>query len=377
MLSRLQRAAACARVTTPAPAPAATASEPKLRIVAQAAATEPELPSPLPLMALSTGFWAFKTVAAAHELDLFSRLAGGASTTAAELAEALAIHPRPAEMLLTGCAALGLLEKRDGCYCNTPMSEAYLVRGTPYYFGGWIEMADKRLYAGWARLTEALRTNRPTTWDPDVQSSLFDGEDPKMLALFWDAMHSLSTMTARRLGEAVDFAGFRRLLDIGGGSGAFDIELCKQYHGLRATVFDLPHVVEIAAAKVAQADLSDRIAVAGGSFFGEFPDGHDVHLFSMILHDWDEAKNRALLRRSFDALPSGGAVVISELLVDDDKTGPAPAALMSLNMLIETEGRNYTVAEYAAWLKDTGFDAIKTVSFEGPGANGAVIGRKP
>jgi hypothetical protein len=97
----------------------------------------------------------------------------------------------------------------------------------------------------------------------------------------------------------------------------------------------------------------------------------------MILHDWDEAKNRALLSRSFEALPDGGAVVISELLVNDEKTGPAPAALMSLNMLIETEGRNYTPSEYSAWLEEAGFRRVETVWFDAPAANGAVIGRKP
>jgi hypothetical protein len=328
-------------------------------------------------MALSTGFWASKTLAAAHELDLFTRLAGGAGITVAELAEALSLHPRPAEMLLTGCAALGLLEKADGRYRNTPLSEVYLVRGKPYYFGGFVQMADKRLYPGWGKLAEALRTNRPTTWDPAVQSSMFDDEDPTLLALFWGAMHSLSTMTARKLGEAVNFGRFRHLLDIGGGSGAYDIELCKQYDALRATVFDLPHVVAIAAGKIAEAGSTDRIETVGGSFFEHLPGDHDVHLLSMILHDWDEAKDRALLRRSFEALPSGGAVVISELLVNDEKTGPAPAALMSLNMLIETEGRNYTPAEYSSWLEDAGFRHIETVWFEAPAANGAVIGRKP
>jgi 3-hydroxy-5-methyl-1-naphthoate 3-O-methyltransferase len=336
-----------------------------------------ELPSAVPLMALSTGFWAFKTLAAAHELDLFSRLAGGAGITVAGLAEALGLHPRPAEMLLTGCAALGLLEKAGCRYRNTALSEAYLVRGKPYYFGGFVQMADKRLYAGWGRLTEALRTNRPTTWDPAVQSSMFDGEDPTLLAVFWEAMHSLSMMTARKLGEAVDLSHFSRLLDIGGGSGAYDIELCKQYGTLRATVFDLPHVAAIAARKIAEAGVANRIETAGGSFFEQLPKDHDVHLLSMILHDWNEAKNRALLRRSFEALPSSGAVVISELLVNDEKTGPAPAALMSLNMLIETEGRNYTAAEYSSWLEEAGFRHVETVWFDAPAASGAVIGRKP
>jgi predicted O-methyltransferase YrrM len=327
-------------------------------------------------MTLSTGFWAFKALAASHELGLFDRLAGGAGMSTAEAAHAFGLHNRPAEMLLTACAALGLLEKVHGRYCNSHISETYLVRGKPYYFGGFVKMADQRLYPGWGKLNEALRTNRPTTWDAEAQASMFDGEDPILLATFWEAMHSLSTMTARRLGEAVDFSPYTRLLDIGGGSGAYDIELCNQYAGLSASVLDLPHVAAIAAERIKDARLTDRIEILTGSFFEPLPAGHDVHLLSMIMHDWDEAKNRALLRRCFEALPKGGAVIISELLVNDDKTGPAPAALMSLNMLIETEGRNYTAAEYTNWLQDAGFGEVETVSFNAPAANGAVIGRR-
>jgi 3-hydroxy-5-methyl-1-naphthoate 3-O-methyltransferase len=309
--------------------------------------------SPIPLMQIATGFWASKTLAAANELNLFTRLSGTVGTTAEELAEALALHPRPAEMLLTGCAALGLLEKQNGRYRNSPLAEQFLVKGQPYYFGGFIEMLDKRLYPGWGKLTEAIRTNRPTTWDPDTQKSLFEGEDPAMMALFWEAMHSTSTFTARALAGAVDFGRYKRVLDVGGGSGAYDIELCRHYPHLRATVYDLPFVTEIAAGKVAQARLADRITTAAGDFFAdpEFPADHDAILLSMILHDWDEAKDREILGKCYAALPRGGVVIISELLADDDKTGPASAALMSLNMLIETEGgRNYTAGEYSTWL---------------------------
>ena len=342
------------------------------------AANRPDL-SPAPLMQLSTGFWAFKTLAAADELDLFTRLSGTAGITSEELAQALGIHPRPAEMLLTGCAALGLLEKDGSRYRNSPLAQEFLVRGKPYYFGGFVKMLDRRLYAGWGRLTEAIRTNRPTTWDPDRQRSLFEGEDPAMLALFWEAMHSISTFTARALAEAVDFGRVRRLLDVGGGSGAFDIELCRRHPHLRATVYDLPFVAEIAAGKVAEAGLGERIETVGGDFFADaaFPAGHDAILLSMILHDWGEARNREILRKCYEALLSGGAVIVSELLVDDEKTGPVPAALMSLNMLIETtEGRNYTPAEYGAWLGELGFRDVRTVWFEAAGANGAVIGYK-
>jgi hypothetical protein len=335
--------------------------------------------SPVPLMQLSTGFWASKTLAAAHELDLFTRLSAGGGLTIDHAARELGIEQRPAEMLLTGCAALGLLAKDGESYVNSPLAEEYLVRGKPYYFGGWVQMLDTRLYPGWGKLGEALRTNRPTTWDPDVHKSLFEGEDPAMLELFWGAMHSLSTFTARALGEAVDFSRYRRLLDVGGGSGAYDIELCKRYPDLRATVHDLPFVAEIAAARIDEAGLSDRIDTVGGDFFGDaaLPAGHDVILLSMILHDWNEAHNREILAKCFDALPSGGGIVISELLVNDEKTGPPPAALMSLNMLIETEGRNYTPAEYDAWLEDAGFVDVGCVWFDAPGANGAVTARKP
>jgi hypothetical protein len=335
--------------------------------------------SPLPLMQLATGFWAFKTLAVADEFDVFSRLSGTAGVTAGGLAEALGIQERPADMLLTGCAALGLLVRTDSRYVNSPLAEEFLVRGRPYYFGGFVRMLDQRLYPGWGRLGEAIRTNRPTTWDPDRQGSLFDGEDPGLLAVFWEAMHSLSTFTARTLGQAVDLGGARRLLDVGGGSAAFDIELCRRYPGLSATVYELAKVADIAAVKVGQAGLAERIATVVGDFFADssLPGGHDTILLSMILHDWAPQRCRAILRKCWAALPSGGRVIIAELLVNDERTGPAAAALMSLNMLVETEGRNYTPAEYGAWLGELGFHDIHTVWFEAPGANGAVIARKP
>lgn len=335
--------------------------------------------SPLPLLQLATGFWASKTLAAAHELDVFSRLSGTEGTTASGLAGALAIDERPAELLLTGCAALGLLELRDGRYLNSPLAEEYLVRGKPYYFGGFVQMLDQRLYDGWGRLTEAIRTNRPTTWDPDLQASIFDNADPAMLESFWEAMHSISSSTARALGEVVDLGTDARLLDVGGGSGAYDIELVRLHPGLRATVFDLPEVCEIAAQKVAAAGVAERVTTVPGDFFAdpELPGGHDVVLLSMILHDWAPAQDLQILRKCFAALPSGGRILISELLVDDDKAGPPDAALMGLNMLVETEGRNYTAAEYEQWLRQVGFVDVETVSFVAPGANGVVLARKP
>lgn len=337
-------------------------------------------PSALPLMQLVSGFWAFKTLAVANEMQLFDHVARSRGTTAAGLAAALGIAERPAEMMLTGCASLGLLHKRAGRYRNTPLAEAYLLSGAPYHFGGFITMLDRRLYPAWDRLSEAVRRNRPTSWDPDKQANLFEGQDPQMLAHFWEAMHSISSSTGEVLARALNFKPFTRVLDIGGGSGAIDIELCRRHRHLRATVYELPHVAEIAAAKIAAAGLADRIGTAPGNFFTDaaYPSGHDAIVLSLIMHDWSEAENREILRKCYEALPRGGAVVICELLVNDDKTGPPPGALMSLNMLVETTGgRNYTAAEYTRWLKDIGFRRIHTVRLKGAGADGAVVGIKP
>ena len=335
--------------------------------------------TPIPLMQVATAFWAFKTLATAIDMDLFTRLSS-TPMTAPETARWFRIEERPAEMLLTGCAGLGLLDKQDGRYCNTPLAEKFLVRGGCYYFGGFVNMLNRRLYSGWDKLPEAMSTNRPTTWNPDKQASLFEGSDPAMMQTFWQAMHSLSIFTARALGEALDFGTFRKLLDVGGGSAAFDIELCLRYRDLSATVYDLPFVTEIAQERIAEAGLSDRISTQAGDFFADanYPPDHDVILLSMITHDWSEQENRVILRKCYEVLRPGGTVVISELLVNDEKTGPAPAALMSLNMLIETVGgRNYTAAELRAWLEDIGYCDVRTVWFEAAGANGAVIGHKP
>jgi 3-hydroxy-5-methyl-1-naphthoate 3-O-methyltransferase len=335
--------------------------------------------TPTPLMDLVTGFWSFKTFAAAVELDLFSRLADGRTLTVAAAEQELGLPERPADLLLTACASLGLLERAGDGYRNSALAEEFLVRGRPYYSGGQVSYCDQRTYLPWHRVGEALRTDRPLTWDPATQESMFTTADPQLLATFWEAMYSTSIFTARALAGAVDLGAHRRLLDVGGGSGAYPIELCRLNPGLTATVLDLPHVCEIAAGKIELAGLSDRITATPGNFLTDaaLPGGHDVLLFSMILHDWDEPTNRELLAKAYAALPAGGLVIISELLLDADRTGPAPAALMGMNMLVETVGgRNYSDAEYAGWLTGAGFTQIRTVRFDAPGANGVVLGVK-
>lgn len=333
--------------------------------------------TPIPLMQITIGFWASKALAAAVDLDLFTKLSGRSVDTQ-ELSKVLEIHPRPAEMLLSACAALGLLERRAGRYWNAPLAEEFLVRGKPRYFGGYINMLHQRLYLPWNRLTEAIKTNRALTWGD--HPGLFEAlsSNPEEQRVFTESMHCISAQSGMAVAEAFDFSPHRQLLDVGGGSGAYCIEAARRYEHLRAVVFDIPAALEIAQEKIIQAKLSDRVKTHSGDFFREeLPKGSDVLLLSMILHDWPPEKNRVILRKCFKALPPGGVVIVSELMMDDDKTGPVPAALMSLTMLIETEGRNYTWAEYTEWLEETGFKRIQRVPLNSPGANGILVGHKP
>jgi len=169
-------------------------------------------------------------------------------------------------------------------------------------------------------------------------------------------MHGISIQSGRAVAAAFDFSTRVQLLDVGGTSGAHCIEAARRYPHLQAVVYDIAPALVIAREKIDEAGLADRITTREGDFFSEeLPSGADVILLSMILHDWGPDKNRAIPAKCFRALPPGGALIVSELMMDDDKTGPLAAALGSICMLIETEGRNYSWAEYEAWLAEAGF----------------------
>lgn len=337
--------------------------------------------TPIPLFELITGGWAARVFAAAVELDLFGVMNRSDGLTREQAAIELKIENRPADLLLAACAALGLLSKRGEVYTNTRISDEFLVEGKPYYFGGFVRYAERRQYPGWHNLPVALRTNRPTTWNPDEQASVFDPGDPLVLSMFWEAMHSMSTFTGRVLTQALpDLAQRKALLDVGGGSGALAIEVCRAFPNLRATVFELPFVCEIAAQKIAATSLNDRISTAAGDFIADerLPAGYDTISLSAVLHDWDEETGRMLLIKCFRALPSGGRIVILEDLLNESRTGPARASLVGINMLVETEGgKNYSGGEYSAWLADAGFRGIETIPCQSVTTNTLLVATKP
>ncbi|SEG89385.1 Ubiquinone/menaquinone biosynthesis C-methylase UbiE [Nonomuraea solani] len=338
-----------------------------------------QAPTPLPIMEMMSGVWVSKTVAAANDLDLFTKLSGRPPQTVEQIARLTGLSRRPAESLVVGCASLGLLRRAADGYVNSPLSERYLVRTRPDYFGGWVEVLDRHDHPGWMRLTEALREDHPTVWDSGERTSLFDGMEPGMVEVFWEGMCALSRFTAAALADTLDLSGTRALLDVGGGGAAFDLELCARHPGLRAAVYDLPFVCDLTRPKIEKAGMADRITLIPGDFFAEprLPSGYDTLLLSSILHDWNDDDARTILAKCFAALPSGGRLLICELLLNEERDGPPEAALMGLTMLVWTWGRGFSAGELTDWLSDTGFTSVTVDRFTAPGANAVITATKP
>lgn len=245
--------------------------------------------------------------------------------------------------LLDACVALGLLEKRGAEYVNTEVSEKYLRSTSPDTLSGYIRYSNSALYPMWAHLEDAVRegTHR---WkqtfglDGPIFSHFFRTEEA--MRDFQRGMHGFGQLSSPAVVAAFDLSGFRRLVDVGGGSGHLAEAARARYPELQTTVFDLPAVARIYPG-----------TIAGDFFTNPLPEA-DLYSLSRILHDWSEGKIHALLAKIYAALPAGGGLLIAEKLLDEQHVA---AHMQSLNMLIVTEGRERGAAEYEALLRATGF----------------------
>ena len=167
---------------------------------------------------------------------------------------------------------------------------------------------------------------------------------------------------------AIDLTGVRRLLDLGGGSGAYSQAFARASSEVAPTVFDLPSVTPLARRYAEAAGLGERIATVDGDLLaGDFGSGWDLVFASAICHMLSPEENRALFARVHAALRPGGRFVIQEFVLSDDKTGPLHAALFSLNMLVATRaGASYSEREYLDWLTGAGFGGTKVIALPGP-----------
>ena len=318
-------------------------------------------PDPSPILELLEGFRRSKTLFTAVRLGVFDLLAG-APAAAAQLAARLGVHAEALERLLEGCAALGLLDRQGGVFSNTAVADRYLVRTSPHSLAGYIRYSDDALYRLWGELESAVREGRPR-WEAvfGARGSLFDHfyRTDEARADFVAGMHGLGLLSSPAVVRIFNLNSFETLVDLGGGTGHLAIAACERYGRMRAIVYDRPDVVAHALPHIAASPARDRITTAAGDFFRDELPRASLYALGKILHDWSDARCLELLRRVRAALEPGGAVLIVEMLLDEDRCGPAGAAMQSLNMLVCTEGRERTESEYRALLEAAGFTLVE------------------
>jgi len=332
--------------------------------------------SPARIMEVGMAFWPSNVLLSALELQVFTAL-GAKAMTGAELQAALGLHPRANPDFFDTLLALHFLE-RDGDgpsarYRNTPETARFLDRTSPHFMGGFLEMANARLYPFWGQLSEGLRTGQPQNEVKQSGQSMFDElyRDPARLEQFMDAMAGISAGNFQALADKFDFSKYQTLCDVGGSTGQLSMFAARKHPHLRAISADLPVVTEIATKKIAAAGLSDRVSARAVDAFNDPLPKADVITMGMILHDWNLEKKRQLVRKAYEALPPGGAFVVVENLIDDARRENAFGLMMSLNMLIEFgEAFDFTAADFFGWCREAGFRRMEVIPLGGPASAG-------
>jgi hypothetical protein len=281
----------------------------------------------------------------------------------------MGLHPRSARDFLDALVALGFLQRVDGTYRNTPATGLFLDKNKPSYLGGVLEMANQRLYGFWGNLTEALRTGQPQNEAKSGGASLFEAlyADPARLKQFLRAMSGLSRGANLAIAAKFPWKDYRSIVDVGTAQGDTVVQIVKAHGHLSGIGFDLPEVGPIFEEYVQENGLSGRVKFSAGSFFSDPIPKADVVTMGHILHDWNLEEKRSIIANAFQALPSGGALIVYESLIDDDRSRNPFGLLMSLNMLIETPGGfDYTGADCQGWMKDAGFRETRVEHLAGP-----------
>jgi hypothetical protein len=324
--------------------------------------------TPERIMQVGLGVWASKALLTAVELGLFTELARG-PLDGESLRERLGLHRRSARDFFDALVAVGFLERDGDIYRNAPDSDLFLDAQKPSYVGGILSMSNQRLYPFWGRLTEALRTGQPQNETRDGVANPFEAiyADAATLKGFLSAMTGISR--GANLAIAADFPWdrYRTFVDIGTAQGDTAVQIALAHPHLTGTGFDLPQVGPLFEDYVRQNKLSDRLRFAAGSFFTDELPHADVITMGHILHDWSIDEKQMLIVKAYNAIPDGGALIVYDSIIDDDRRQNAFGLLMSLNMLIETPGGfDYTGRDCIGWLKGAGFREAYVQPLVGP-----------
>lgn len=329
---------------------------------------------PSSIVALATANWATMVLLSCNRLRIFEMLSEG-PRTAEELARQCGTDPRPTAMLLNAAVAHRLATRDDdGRYDNSAVTNAFLVAGRPAYLGDALKYSQD-LYSVWGQLSESVLSGAPP-----MSPETILGTDVERTRNFVLGMHNRALGIASSLVRELDLTGRRRLLDVGGGPATYSMLLVKSTPSLRATVLDLPPVVEIAQEIIAESGCADRIETVGGDYrVADFGEGHDVILMSGMLHREPPESCRELLAKAFAALEPGGLVVVSDVFFDSDShDSPAFATLFALTMFLTSEhGGAHAVTEMSDWMAAAGFGELEVSPLPPPMPHTIIIGTKP
>ena len=302
--------------------------------------------------------------AAVVEFDLFRRLAGEPKSFD-ELRDEIGLQRRPAVVLFTALRAMSLLTTdAAGRLVLAPLGREHLVPGGEFDVSGYIALA--RGSPGVREMIERLRTNRPTGATDSDEGTAFIYREGTESAMEAEASARFLTLSlagraknvAPVLAERVPLDDARTLLDVGGGSGIYSIAWLRRHPALRAVVWDRPEVLKVAREMAEQYGVADRLECVPGDMFVDPVPSADVVLLSNILHDWDEPECRTLVERCAAVLPPGGRLLIHDVLLNDDHSGPLPIALYSAALFTLTEGRAYSAREFQGWLVEAGLTLL-------------------
>jgi hypothetical protein len=333
-------------------------------------------PTPEHIMQVGLGFWASKTLLSAVEMELFTELAKHPESGEV-LRDRLGLHSRSYRDFLDALVALGFLEREDEVYRNTPSTDLFLDKGKPSYIGGMLDMANRRLYRFWGGLTEALRTGQLQNEAKSGETPFFEAlyADPARLRGFLAAMTGLSHAANLAIARQFPWREHETFVDVGTAQGDLAVQVALANEHLTGAGFDLPEVAPIFEDYIEQNGVQDRLRFVAGDFFVDELPRADVLLMGHILHDWGLDEKRTLIRKAYEALPDNGALIVYETIIDDDRSQNAFGLLMSLNMLIETEGGfDYSASDCMGWMTEAGFASTRAEHLVGP--DSMVIGVK-
>jgi len=305
-----------------------------------------------------------RCILTALELDLFTAVGEGAD--AEHIGAKVHADPRAVGMLLNALVALGLLAKSGNDYKNTPDSARFFVQGSKdNHRNGLLHTAN--IWHRWSTLTDAVLTGTRIPIDRD------DTRD--WTRNFITGMQRNAKDRAPLVVKALGTAGIRRVLDLGGGSGAYSIAFAKASPDVRCEILDVPEVVPLTAEYVRQAGVSEQVSLRSGDMLqGDFGFGYDIIMLNAICHMFSEEQNRGIFCRAHRALAPNGRLVVQDFILNPDKAGPQHAALFSLNMLVATDaGATYSEPEYTQWMKAAGFSDVCRINLPGP--SGLIVGR--